>query len=143
MLRLYDTDLIARLNKHLNESGGNHENRNHFLTILIEAGLNRREREISFKDKLLSKETELYKSMDAFSERMAEFEKYIRTQFQAIGASDYIIRILISNIYYLSMANQSGIKITWDKLDDGRYDIPPERFKALEKTAKEVYIKNE
>jgi hypothetical protein len=143
MLRIYDTELIDRLNKRFNDSGSRYEHRNHFLTDLIETGLNRREYELSFKDKLLLNETETYKSIDAFAERFMEFERYVRTQFQVSGAADSLVKTILSNLYYLAQAQNIGIKLSGEMLKDGRYDELPKRFKQFEEIAGRVRIKDE
>jgi hypothetical protein len=143
MLRIYDTDLIERLNNRYAEIGSRYEHKNHFLTDLIEAGLNRKEQEISFKDKLWANEAETYKSIDAFAERFIEFEKYIRTQFQSIHASDFLFKAMMSNLYFLSEAHNTGLKLPAESVWNGTYDELPERFQKLKETAERVFIKDE
>lgn len=143
MLRFYDTDLIDRLNKRFSESGSRYENRNHFLTDLIEAGLNRRDQEISFKDKLVANETETYKSINAFAEMFLQFAEYVRTQFQAIGASDYTIKEILTATYNLSEAAALRKIVLPDSISKGAYDYMPERFKKSQETARRIYVKDE
>jgi len=141
MLRLYDTDLIERLNKRFNESGSRYEHRNHFLTDLIEAGLNRREYENSLQTELLKNDAAMYQSIDAFAEKFVEFEKYARTQFQSLRASDYVFGIMMNNAYRILEMLNSGLKLSYKLLEEGKYDELPERFKIHKKNAEGVFIK--
>ena len=141
MLRFYDTDLIGRLNKCFNESGNRYEHRNHFLTDLIEAGLNRREYENSLQKEFLKNDAAMYQSIDAFAEKFEEFEKYARTQFQSLRASDFLLGIMMSNVYQILEMLNSGLRLSHKLLEEGKYDELPERFKLLKKNAEGVFIK--
>jgi hypothetical protein len=143
MLRIYDTDLIERLNNRYAESGNRYEHKNHFLTDLIEAGLNRREYENALRDKLLENDAAMYKSADGLAARLTEFEKYTRTQFQSIHASDFLIKAMMSNLYFLSEAHNTGLKLPAESVRNGTYDELPERFQKLKETAERVFIKDE
>jgi hypothetical protein len=143
MLRFYDTELIGRLNRLFNESGNRYENRNHFLTDLIETGLTRREHEISFRDKLWVNEAETHKSIDAFAERFMEFEKYVRTQFQSIGASDFMIKAILTETRNLTEAVCLRKTVSPDSIKSGAFEHLPERFKKLKETAERIFVKDE
>ena len=143
MLRFYDSDLVERLNKRFNESGSRYEHRNHFLTDLIKAGLNRREYENSLRDELLKNDAAMYQSIDAFAERFIEFEKYVRTQFQTISAANYVMRALLSNVYSISESLNSGFKLSSELIRNGKYDKAPERFEKMKINADGVYVKDE
>ena len=95
MLRFYDTELIERLNKRYTESESRYEHKNHFLTDLIEAGLNLREYENALHDKLFEGDTAMNKSIDGLADRLTSFEKYVRTNKlkQLCRPADYATRM--------------------------------------------------
>ena len=143
MLRLYDTDLIERLNRRYTESRSRYESKNHFFTDLIEGGLNRRKYENDLHGRALESDTAMCKSVDELSERLRELEKYVRTQFQSVGAANFLVSTLLSNIYFLSAASNNGIKISLSQLDNGTYNILPERFKKMKETTERIFVKDE
>jgi hypothetical protein len=143
MLRLYDTELIERLNRRFNESENRYEHKNHFLTDLIEAGLNRREYENSLRDELIKNDAAMYRSVDELSLRLTALGEYIRTQFQSMSASNYVVTALLSNICFLSEATNFGMKLPRDNVLSGTYNELPERFQKLKTTAEQVYLKDE
>ena len=142
-LRFYDTDLIARLNKRFNESENRHDHRNHFLTDLIEAGLNRREYENSLRDELLKNDAAMYQSIDALAERLLEFEKYIRTQFQLNQAAGIVNKMILCSAYNISEAMGLRKSISPDEVNSGVYDFMPERFKRIEGLTERNFVKND
>ena len=142
-LRFYDTGLIEKLNKRFNDSENRYENRNHFLTDLIEAGLNRREYENSLRDNLLANDAAMCKSIDAFAERFEEFSKYIRTQFQSMQASDIVMKSMLSGTYNISEAAYLRKIISPEAIANGKYDVMPERFKRFEGIAKRNFVQND
>jgi len=143
MLRFYDADLIERLNKRFNESGSRYEHRNHFLTDLIEAGLDRREYENSLQKEFLKNDAAMYHSIDAFAERFVNFEKYARAQFQSIGAANYLVKMMMSNIYFIAEAQNAGLRLSHTLLKDGKYDELPERFKQHKEISERMYVRDE
>jgi hypothetical protein len=143
ILRIYDTELIERLNQYYTEIGSRYEHKNHFHTDIIEAGLNRREYENALRDQSLGNDAAMYKSVDALATRLTEFEKYTRTQFQSVLASDFRIKAMMSNVYFLSEAHNLGFKLSTELVHNGTYDELPERFKKLKETAERVFIKDE
>jgi hypothetical protein len=142
-LRIYDSALIDRLNKRFNDSGNRYEHRNHFLTDLIETGLNRKQHEISFKNNLLANETETYKSIYALAERHEEFEKYIRTQFQTLRFSDYLLTAILTATYNITEAAALRKIVSQNAINGGCYDDLPERFQKLKTTVERVFVKDE
>jgi hypothetical protein len=143
MLRIYDTEIIERLNQHYVASGSRYEHKNHFLTDLIEAGLNRKEYENVLWDKLLENGAAMYKSVDNLAARLTEFEKYTRTQFQSVHASDFLFKAMMSNLYFLSEAHNTTLKLPAELVRNETYDELPERFDKLKETAERIFIKDE
>jgi len=109
---------------------------------LIEAGLDRREYENSLRDELLKNDAAMYKSVDELAGYLIEFEKYVRTQFQTVGAAHYLIKAFLSNIYSFEEARNQGVRLPSESVGNGTYDDMPERFAKLKKTVDEVFIKN-
>ena len=109
---------------------------------MIGAGLDRRERESFLRDKLLENDAAMYKSVDELAEHIIGFEKYVRTQFQTVGAAHYLIKAFLSNIYSFEEARNRGVRLPLNLVENGTYDDMPERFIKLKKTVDEVFIKN-
>jgi len=142
-LRFYDTDLVERLNKRLNESGSRYEHRNHFLTDLIEAGLDRRDYENSLQKELLKNDAAMFKSVDELAGVFMEFAKYARTQFQTIQASDMTMKWILGGIYNIAEASHLRKSLLQEHIDRGIYDGMPQRFMNFEERAERRFIKDE
>jgi len=110
---------------------------------LVEAGLDQREREGFIRDKLLENNAAMYKSVDELADRLAEFEKYARTQFQSIKADHTVHRLILGSTNNLAAALGANKFIPPESVREGKYDGMPERFKAFEELAGRNFIKDE
>ena len=143
MLRLYDAELLERLNRRYAESGNRYESKNHFLTDLIETGLNRREHESVLKEKFLESDIAASDSVEKLAEMITEFAKYNRTQFQSIQASNIVMRRMLSSTNNLAEAAVLRKIVPPESIKSGDYDEMSERFENFEKLAERNFIKNE
>ena len=143
MLRLYDTELLERLNHMYNENGSRYESKNHFLTDLIEAGFIRREHEDTLRGSFSENAGAVSKSMDNLAEMFTEFIKYACTQFQSIQASSLVARRMLSSTNNLMEAAVLRRIVSPESIKNGSYDGIPERFEDFEKLAERNFVKDE
>jgi len=143
MLRLYDLELLGRLNRRYSESRNRYESKNHFLTDLIESGLNCREYESSLRDKILESDTTTNDRIEKLTELFTEFIKYTRTKFQSIQASGVVARRILGSTNNLVEVAVLRKIIPPEAIKSGSYDSMPERFEKFEELADRNFIKNE
>lgn len=132
-VRIYDTKLIERLNRHYADSGTRYGSKNNFLTELIEAGLNRREYENGLMDKLAATDAGVNKRLDWLSFRLEGLEKYALERFDEIAISAILNQKLLTALYYLAEAEITGEAVTEQDLESGIGDYLPTRLSLLKR----------
>ena len=132
-LRIYDTKLIDRLNRHYADSGTRYENKNHLLCELIETGLNRREYEDGLMDKLTTADAGVDARLDWLGVRMENLERYVLTRFDEIYTTVMLNQKLLNALYFIAESEVMGLTVTEQDLDSGLCDYLPIRFSQLKR----------
>ena len=132
-LRIYDTKLIDRLNRHYADSGTRYENKNHLLNELIETGLNRREYEDGLMDKLAATDANVGARLDWFGVRMENLERYVLTRFDEIYTTVMLNQKLLNALYYIAESEIAGLTVTEQDLEGGLCDFLPTRLSILKR----------
>jgi hypothetical protein len=128
-LRLYDAELIDKLNRRFGEGDIRYDSRNAFLTDLIEAGLERKERQDELLKQRTANDEAVIERIDRLSDRIAELEKHIGI----IYANVCVNQEMLNSIYAVAKATNKGECLTSKDLEHGVFDIMPTRFWVMKK----------
>ena len=135
VVRVYDKELLDKIHVEYTFSGGRYESKNHLITELIEAGLERKRDDRLLWDKLQESDGALVKSVAALTERVTELEKFARSWLQYIGGELDVNQRILGAVYALVEAANNQQHIPELDLESGHYDYPPDRFT---KTTEEI-----
>ena len=128
VVRVYDTELLDKIKVEYTFSGGRYESKNHLITELIEAGLERKRDDRLLWDKLQESDGELINSVTALTERVTALEKLTRSWLQYVSDTINVNQRILGAVYALTEAANSQRHIPVLHLERGYYDYPPDRF---------------
>ncbi len=142
MLRLYKRELIDKLNELFNNGGIRYENKNHFLSELISAGIKQKQYDESLHNKLAECDEGITETLSKLIERLENFEDNIQKQLIQLTANISVIMKLLSTIYCISECQNAGVYLPQKEIDSGYYDDLPERFENALKEQLNSYERN-
>jgi hypothetical protein len=125
VVRVYDKELLDKINIEYTFSGGRYESKNHLIT---EAGLERIREDRMLWDKLTESDGAVKQSIAGLTERITELEKFTQFWMRYIGKNVEVNQRLLGAVYALSEAANNREYIPAIDLESGLYDYPPDRF---------------
>jgi hypothetical protein len=128
VVRVYDKELLDKINVEYTFSGGRYESKNHLITELIEAGLKRIRDDRMLWGKLQESDGALRQSIAGLTERITELEKCTQCWLKYVGKNVEVHQRLVGAVYALSEASNNREYIPAIDLESGLYDYPPDRF---------------
>lgn len=128
VVRVYDMELLDKINVEYTFSGGRYESKNHLINELIGAGLERIWDDRMLWDKLTESDGAVKESVIDLTERVAELEKFTHSWMKYVSENVEVNQRLLGAVYALVEASNSNMKISAVDLENGYYDYPPDRF---------------
>ena len=133
-LRIYEPELVVKLDLLMEKLQGLFKNKNEFLTALLKRGYESYTGTSVLNASALgagAENSEAGESLKEILRLLKEVSEHLILQFKVMSIYHTLTHKLLSAVYRMELAQSGGEKVIPAKIEDGFYDDLPERFEKI------------